>query len=145
MALISRAAIDARNQIVGGIHIAYVGGPFPEVADDEIAVYAGDTINWARQVEMLAAWKMLYDGIRDRNLLNVGSAWKGAALYTGVNVDSITSSNRRTHAALDVFDDNDLVIAMGPTLTAGKEAILSIELAYGVLTRKALEQVLKKR
>lgn len=87
-----------------------------EVLADEIAVYIGDNVNEARTVEIINAWKWLYDGLQDRALLD--NDWQGVTTYTGSNIDELTEADRRTESVLATLTEDDIIIGIGGNITA---------------------------
>lgn len=113
-----------------------------EVGANEISLYIGDNVPTYRQNEILNGFKWLYDGIRERNLLDDGSAFNGAILYTGFAIGNQTIENRRTASAIAFFDADDVIVGMGANVTAlgDMESIYSY---FKILRQFALEATLK--
>ena len=113
-----------------------------EVAANEVAVYFGSAVSVHRQVEILGAWEMLWNGVRDRNLLD--NQFFGNTLYSGVSIDSITEANRRTASSVASFNADDVMIGIDDTVSAAlRGATVMYESAFEVLREKALEDYLK--
>ena len=74
-------------------------------AADEITIAIGDTVGIHRCVEINNGWKFLWNGVRDRGLLN--TQFVGAVLLTGVDIDDMGEANRRTSSTPADFGDND--------------------------------------
>lgn len=110
------------------------------VAADSISLYIGDTVSPARQVEIVDGWKWLYQGVRDRNLLD--AQFKGAVLYTASDINKMTTADRRTSSDLVTYTDNDVILAIGAGVTALGEHV-AIEEAFRILRHFALEETLK--
>ena len=110
------------------------------VGVNEISVYIGDNVPEARQLEFVDAWRWLYAGVRERNLLD--AQFKGVVLYTAANINSLTAENRRTASELTFFTEDDVIIAMGANVTALGER-LDIAEAFRALGNFALESTLK--
>ena len=114
-----------------------------EVPSDNIAIYAGADVALYRQVEMVTGWNFLWNGIRDRNLMDV--QFNGAILYTGTDIDKKSEFDRRTASAVVSFTDNDIVVGIGAGATgefAG--AVLPLDSALEQLIQVARESLLLK-
>lgn len=114
-----------------------------EVPSGNIAIYVGDTVELHRQVEITTAWKKLWNGIRDRNLIGAGDQFDKAVIYTGVDVNSVTEYNRRTESIVASFTDNDIIIAIGAEVTTDNDATNLLEVAFIKLINTVKEQNLK--
>ena len=111
------------------------------VAPIEIAIYAGDNISLSRQAELVNGWQWLYQGIKERNLLD-GAPWQGAVLYTGSNINFLTANDRRTESDLATLTEDDVIVALGPNVTATGDTT-SLQAAITQLIEFALEETLK--
>jgi len=111
-----------------------------EVGANEISVYIGNNVSEARQVEFVAAWRWLYNGVRERNLLD--AQFKGFILYTGASIDSLTTTDRRTESTIASFTDDDVVLGIGSAVTGLGERV-DIAEAFKALGNFALESTLK--
>ena len=113
-----------------------------EVAANEVAIYFGASVSPHRQVEIMGAWAMLWNGIRDRNLLD--NQFFGAVVYSGVSIDSITEANRRTESSVASFNADDVMIGIDDTVTAAlRGATVMYESAFESLRDNALQLYLK--
>lgn len=112
-----------------------------ETPPDDISLYIGaNIVGTARGVEIVNAWRFLFNGIKDRNLLD--DQFKGALLYTYVDINDITANNRRTSSDLTGVTSDDVVIGLGLNVTAKGQ---TQSLASGVerLIEYAMETTLK--
>ena len=85
------------------------------VADDEVALYANVDVPTYRQLEISDGWEWLWAGIRDRNLLD--DQFAAAVLYTMVDIDQLTTENRRTSSVFAEILANDIAIGIGINVT----------------------------
>lgn len=107
-----------------------------EAASTEVKVVIGLGVPLRRQTEIMAAIDFLLNGIRDRNLLE--SQFKGSPLATAVNIDRITTADRRTASDLSLvnFAPTDIGIAMGDVATNQQHVVMldtAIEMCKNVL------------
>ena len=114
-----------------------------ELTANQIGVYALADVSLRRQNEIINGWKWLFDGVRERNLIDDGGAFAGAVLYTYASIDSLTVGNRRTSSALIDLNADDVGIGMGTGVTAGANGrTMQLDNAFGFLAehigRKAL-------
>ena len=136
--VVSQKQIDPASVVVNATIVA--------VPVNNIAVYAGDTVNLARQVEIITGWKFLYNGIRDRNLINQGApgTFYGLPIYSGTDIDSKGEFDRRTESLVASFTANDIIIAIGGNVSvAFHGATLHLEAALTRLIEEAHHQSLK--
>ena len=107
---------------------------------NSIAVYTGATVSESRQVEIIDAWQMLVNGIRDRNLMQTF----GGIIYSGVDIDDISEASRRTDSVLANFTDNDVIIGIGANVVGEfLDWVVMLETGFGVLSDQAQETTLK--
>lgn len=106
------------------------------VGVDDICIRTGTLNGTTRQNEVLSAVEWLADGVRDRNLLD--DQFKGAALYTWVDIDRITANGRQTDSTGPLADTADIVLAMGLNVTDTGQ-LLYIDTAIDVLIDVAME------
>ena len=92
------------------------------VEDGNLSVYVGATVDPTRTVEIFEAIRWLYNGVMDRKLLDV--QFKNSPLYSTVDIDHITESNRRTSSTFGDILDNDVAIAMGAGTTGIGEKVM---------------------
>jgi hypothetical protein len=111
------------------------------VTADQVAIYIGDSVPMYRQVEIIEGWRWLYQGVRERNLLD-GPPWQGSPLYTGADISNMTANDRRTGADMTPFTATDVMIGMGANVTAtgDKETLHAI---FTQLRQFASEATLK--
>lgn len=104
----------------------------------EVNIIIGALVPLRRQTEIFAAIDLLANGIRDRNLLE--DQFSGAALVTAVNIDAITSTNRRTASDLITasFADTDVAISMGATATGAQHKVM-LDTAIETMKKVLLE------
>lgn len=122
--------------------ISYTVSPtVTAVAANSIMVACGDDVDLNRQVEIINAWKMLRDGVRDRNLF---ATWGPSLLYTAVDIDEITIPNRRTASETTAFTTSDVYIGLSAEVMGlTNEYLLMLDTAFAQLADIALEEVLK--
>ena len=105
-----------------------------------ISLYVGDLVPLYRQSEIKNAWKWLYESVKSRNLLD--GPYSGAVLYTGVDINDITSSNLRTSSVLADFNTSDIILAIGLDVTTRGDTNL-LEAGFQQLIEFAAEETLK--
>ncbi len=112
-----------------------------EVVDEDIAIYVGDTVPKYRFLEMGNAWRWLWNGVRDRNILKTF----GGRTYSGAAIDSLNVPNRRTSSDLIDFNDDDVFIGIGDqvAIQVGDASIVYLETAFTRLRDFAKEQIFK--
>jgi hypothetical protein len=121
--------------------MAYVGTG-AEVTANQVALYLGDTVPTYRQLEIIDGWRWLFQGIKERNLLDDG-AFVGALLYTGSNINELmTAENRRTSSTFADFLTEDVFIGLGTAVTAAGD-FESLYAIFEQLRQFALEETLK--
>ena len=114
-----------------------------EVPTNNIAIYAGSAVALYRQLEMVTGWQFLWNGVRDRNLMDV--QFNGLILYSGTNIDKKGENDRRTASEVISFDDNDVLIGIGAGATGEfSGAVLPLDSAFEQLIQFARESVLLK-
>ena len=117
---------------------------FAPVAPDNIAVYAGATVNSARQVEIVTGWMFLYNGIRDRSLMDIDNLFYNQDIYTMTDIDKKGEFDRRTESILASNTDNDIMIAFGANVgPAFHGATLHLESALRQLIEETYNALLK--
>jgi hypothetical protein len=110
------------------------------VDDNGIAVYAGATVATYRQVEIVNAWKFLWNGVRDRNILQQFAG----VIYSGVDVEHIDENSRSTSATFGDFGDNDIFIGIGQLVVAEMlDYTVILETIFEQLRDTALEDTFK--
>jgi hypothetical protein len=132
-------ALDSQKQ-----NMAFVGTG-ADVTANQIAIYTGDDVPLYRQLEILNGWEWLYQGILERNLLDLdtGSAFPGAILLTGCNIDQLMSEvNRRTSSIFADFLADDVFIGLGTAVTTSGD-LETLFSAFDRLRQFALEETLK--
>lgn len=106
------AGLGQENVKFKAEHSASLIAPAPV----DISLYLTDGISRHRKVEIMNAWKFLYDGIRDRNLWPFAN-FPAGPIYSSVPIDSVTESSRLTSADPGlVFLPNHVVIGIGNDL-----------------------------
>jgi len=109
-----------------------------EVPDDRVAIYALANVGLYRNLEIVSGWGFLWNGVRDRNLLD--DQFSGSKLYSGTNINKKGENDRRTASVIASFDADDIVIALGATVTGSiKGAVIPLQSAFETLTDAALE------
>ena len=117
-------------------------GVAAEVAANEISIYALDTVPLHRQLEIFNAWIWLWNGIRDRALLD--GPFTGNILYSGSSILQLTEPDRRTSSVIASFNDDDVVVGLGSGVTTQiLSAVTPLETGFLRLRNAALEQFLK--
>jgi hypothetical protein len=138
MALFGTAEMVARREINRGSIV--INTTLIEVVAENIAVYAGATVDLNRQVEINNAWRWLWNGIRDRNLMETF----GGVIYSGCDIDNISEAARLTSGVYATFGDNDVFIGVGQLVVSEwLAAVNPIETGFTLLRNQALEQTLK--
>ena len=84
---------------------------------NEMLIAYADGVATHRLLEIQNAWKWLWHGIRDRNLLDV--QFVGSLLITGVPVDSITEQARKTSSTIGDFVAGDVLVSIGLGVSTG--------------------------
>ena len=141
MPLMVHAQIDPVGKAIVAGTIVVTETPI-EVPADRVAIYALANVPLYRQVEIVNAWQWLWNGVKDRNLLDVQFA--GSTLYSGASVDNITASNRRTESTIASFDPEDIAIGMGATVTGlFKGAVVPLASAFEQLREAAMQGYFK--
>ena len=113
-----------------------------EVPDDRVAVYALANVPLHRQLEIVDAWYWLWNGVRDRNLLD--SQFAGSKVYSGAPIDDLTIPGRKTASVISFFTADDVVIGLGASVTgAFKGAVVPLESAFEKLREISLERYFK--
>ena len=114
--------VDKRDFSVGVIS--------PKPVSDSIIVVIGDDVDY-RQVETLNALKWLWNGVRDRDLLDSGVSVPGnGQLVSACNIDAISPANRRTAwGDTVVLTEGDVGIMVGTDMF-GQGAINYLESAF---------------
>jgi hypothetical protein len=136
--VVSQKQVDPASYAITGVAAA--------VAPANIAIYAGDTVNLSRQVEIITGWSFLYNGIRDRNLINQGApgTFYGIAIYTGTDVDKKGEFDRRTESVVASFTANDIILAIGGDVSVGFHgATMHLESAFEQLIQHTMTEMLK--
>jgi len=87
-----------------------------EVAADEVAIYALAGVDLYRQNEIVNGWKWLFNGIRDRNLLD--DQFNGVKCYSYSDINYLTEPDRRTSSALIDLGTDDIGVGIGEDVTA---------------------------
>jgi hypothetical protein len=115
-------------------------GTVDAVDDNGIAVYQGATVADYRQVEIINAWKFLWNGVRDRNIMQQFAG----VIYSGVDAEHIDENSRRTSATFGDFGDNDIFIGIGQLVVAEMlDYTVILETIFGQLSSTALEDTYK--
>lgn len=139
MSLIASGTMLPNRQIS---NIIVTEGVAAEVGANDIAIYALDNVPLYKQLEIFNAWRWLWNGVRDRNLLD--SQFVGAILYTYSNINILTENDRRTSSALIDLNPEDVVIGIGLNVTTDfRGAVTPLETGFEKLRHAALEQFLK--
>lgn len=125
------------NKEIGAYTITALVAP---VAANSIMLSCGETVELTRQVEIMNAFKLLRDGIRDRQLM---STWVGV-IYSAVDIDEVTIANRRTSADTVPFTDNDVILGISAEVMAdSNQYTVMLDTAFDFLADKTLEDTLK--
>ena len=114
-----------------------------ELPADRIGVYALANVPLYRKLEITNAWRWLYNGIRDRNILRDFAAGNA---YSGVNIFNIGVPNRRTAGDVATFTANDVVVGIGETAraTLDNDAIEPLESAFFKLIQVGREYAIEQ-
>ena len=138
MAEIKIAGVILPNRELGAITLTTA---VLEVVDNNIALFVGDTVPKHRSVEIVEAWRWLWNGVRDRNILKTF----GGRTYSGSDINHLDEPDRRTSSDLIDFLDNDVFIGIGDqvAIQVGDASIVYLETAFTQLRNFALENVFK--
>ena len=138
MAEIKIAGVILPNRELGAITLTT---SVLEVVDNNIALYVGDTVPKYRSVEIVEAWRWLWNGVRDRNILKTF----GGRTYSGSSINYLDEPDRRTSSDLADFNDDDVFIGIGDqvAIQVGDASIVYLETAFTQLRQYALENVFK--
>lgn len=142
MAITAHAVIGPNKEIVGDIVVVETGAVI-EVPANSIAVYITEQVPLYRQLEIVTGWEMLWNGVRDRNLLDEGNPFSGLVLYTAVDIDSTTEHNRRTSSDIGFYNSTDVGLGISPQVTGTNEGTNMLEVAFNKLFAAVQEQVFK--
>ncbi len=124
-------------------HTVVVTETIIAVPTNNMALYAGATVGLWRQLEMVTGWNFLWNGIRDRALMDV--QFNGFILYSGTDIDKKGEFDRRTASDVISFTDNDIIVGVGAGASgeyAG--AVLPLDSALEQLIQAAREHILLK-
>ena len=109
------------------------------VGAGQVAVYAGDAVEEHRFLEMLEGWRWLWNGLRDRNLLDITDSVTGP-LYAACQINSLNEENRRTSwLDLPTFTD-DIGIGVGVAVAEELSATNMVENAFTMLRDAVKDQ-----
>jgi hypothetical protein len=138
MAEIKIAGVILPNRELGAITLTTA---VLEVVDENICLFVGDTVPKYRALEIVEAWRWLWNGVRDRNILKTF----GGRTYSGAAIDNLDEFNRRTSSDLADFNDDDVFIGIGDqvAIQVGDASIVYLETAFTQLRQYALENVFK--
>jgi len=81
-------------------------------ADGSLILYIGDTVAQYRQNEIMNGWKWLWNGLRDRSLVNISGGNIGA-LLSACDIDRLDEFNRKTSWGSLNVTGNDIGVGMG--------------------------------
>lgn len=84
-----------------------------------ISIAFGDDVPEHRAVEILNAWRWLWNGVRDRGLLD--AQFVGAILITGVGIDHLNVTDRRTSSTVGDFATDDVLLTVGAGVATGPD------------------------
>lgn len=107
--------------------------PALPVPDNEIALYVGDDVPLHRAVEILNGHRWLWNGLRDRSLLQATDAVTGH-LYSASDIDELNENTRRTS-----WDDttpvtaSDIGVGVSHQVATGLDATNMVESAFQML------------
>lgn len=85
------------------------------IGANDIALYVMDSVSLHRQVEIINAWRFLFNGLRDRDIFNQFA--KDSPIYSVVDADAISVASRRTSSQFTELLPNDIGIAIGGDIT----------------------------
>lgn len=106
-----------------------------EVDVNNIAIYTLSAVPDYRQLEIINAWRWLWNGVRDRNILTDFAA---GPVYSAVSIDKIGETDRRTSTDLVSLNTDDVVIAIGATARS-VDATNILESGFAMLRDHARE------
>ena len=126
--MVSQREMD-RSSIVVSTNVA-------EVPAENIAIYIGATVGAYRNTEIVNAWQWLWNGIRDRNLMQTF----GGVIYSGADIDHLDENSRLTSGVFATFGDNDVFIGVGQLVVAEwLDAVEPVEAGFTLLIQHAME------
>ncbi len=117
------------------------------VPANSIAIYTGSTVNESRQVEIMTGWRFLYNGLRDRNLINPGApgTFYGIPVYTGTDVDKKGEFDRRTESLVATLTNNDIILGVsGEASIAFRGATVNLEACLEQLIQHVSSERLRR-
>ena len=88
----------------------------PPNANSMLIAYA-DGVSPHRQLEIINGWKWLWEGIRERNLLD--SQFVGSLLITGAPVNQLVTEFRKTSSIIGDFVAGDVLVSIGLGVSTG--------------------------
>jgi len=127
-------------------HVADFQGHKPETAEadalgppnaDSVVCGFGDGVLPYRQVEIMAAWKSLWEHMRDNNMLSASSGY----IIAKANIDS----PKTVVQSVDILDvaDNDIFVACGANVVSNAEqASQQIDSSFRMMREWARENFL---
>ena len=133
--VVSNRQLDKRSVVLTEV--------IAEVPANNIAIYAGSAVALYRQLEMVTGWQFLWNGVRDRNLMDV--QFNGSVLYSGTDIDKKGENDRRTESVVASFTNDDVIIGIGLGATGEfGGAVLPLDSAFEQLIQFARESILLK-
>jgi hypothetical protein len=132
-------AIDPINRLLNNIVVTET---LIAVPAGSIAIYAGTTVGLYRGVEMVSGWGFLWNGIRDRALLDqpAPGGFSGATVYSVTDIDKKGENDRRTAVAFATLTANDIGIGIELEVTnAIFGAVTPLNSAFEMLINRAME------
>ena len=107
-----------------------------EVPDNNVSLYVGATVGEYRATEILNAWRWLWAGVRDRNILQQFAG----VIYSGCDIDFLGEPSRITSATYGDFGDDDVFVGIGQLVVAEMlDYTLPIETAFQACSDRAQE------
>ena len=118
-----------------------LGDPGP----NEIKVGFGNAVPEHRALEILNAWRWLWNGVRDRALLD--GPFSGAILISGSDIDKLNEEDRRTSSTVGDYFPADVLIGIGANVAnsplTGSNFTTRIESGFTKLSDYARENFFK--
>jgi len=107
-----------------------------EVDVNGVALYVGATVGDYRATEIINAWRWLWNGIRDRNILQQFAG----VIYSGCDIDFLGEPSRITSAVYADFGDDDVFVGIGQLVVAEMlDYTLPIETSFQACSDRAQE------
>ena len=109
-----------------------------------VAVYVNDAVSTRRKNEILNGLRWIFNGVRDRGLLEPRGGFVGQPMYSAAGIDNLTEANRRTASDVAFFNTDDIGIGWSPEATGyGWGGVIPHETAVGELIDTLQRELMK--